>query len=47
MANNLNLTVGENDIQGCLEVVTEKLTNGVLWELEWERTAEEEAREMD
>lgn len=30
MANNLSLTVGENDIEGLLEVVPEKLTNGVL-----------------
>lgn len=33
-ANNFNLPVGENDIEELLEVVTEKLTNGVLWELE-------------
>lgn len=45
LANNVNLGVGEGDLEELLEVVPEELTNEVLLQLEQEHTAEEEAGE--
>ncbi|KAF6340623.1 hypothetical protein mRhiFer1_016917 [Rhinolophus ferrumequinum] len=47
MADNLNLAVGEDDMEELLEVVPEELTDEELLELEQEHIAEEEAREKE